>query len=102
MEFARFLGLPPADAHQNVTDIADAVCHVLIDACTDPVIVDEIHNLNLGTAAGEDPAPAAANSPAGAASSPPTLPLLRGMAPTGHGAASEILWLCRCLHVECS
>ena len=53
MEFARFLGLPPV-ARQNVTDIADAVCGVLIDARTDLVIVDEIHNLNLHTAAGED------------------------------------------------
>lgn len=54
MEFARFLGLPPVGARQNVTDIADAVCRVLIDARTDLVIVDEIHNLNLATAAGED------------------------------------------------
>lgn len=54
MEFARFLGLPPIGARQNVTDIADAVCRVLIDARTDLVIVDEIHNLNLETSAGED------------------------------------------------
>ncbi|ALE75855.1 ATP/GTP-binding protein (plasmid) [Pseudonocardia sp. EC080625-04] len=54
MEFARFLGLPPVGARQNVTDIADAVCRVLIDARTDLVIVDEIHNLNLHTSAGED------------------------------------------------
>ena len=52
MEFARFLGLPPVGPRQNVTDIADAVCQVLIDARTDLVIVDEIHNLNLGTAPG--------------------------------------------------
>lgn len=38
----------------NVTDIADAVCQVLIDARTDIVIVDEIHNLNLDTRAGEE------------------------------------------------
>lgn len=54
MEFARFLGLPRVGARDNVTDIADAVCRVLIDARTDLVIVDEIHNLNLATAAGED------------------------------------------------
>ncbi|MGE3284823.1 MAG: ATP-binding protein [Pseudonocardia sp.] len=54
MEFARFLGLPPIGSRQNVTDIADAVCQVLIDARTDLVLVDEIHNLNMGTAAGED------------------------------------------------
>ena len=54
MEFARFLGLPPIRTRQNVTDIADAVCQVLIDARTDIVVVDEIHNLNLATSAGED------------------------------------------------
>lgn len=54
MEFARFLGLAPMQSRQNVTDIADAVCQVLIDARTDIVVVDEIHNLNLDTRAGED------------------------------------------------
>jgi hypothetical protein len=54
MEFARFLGLPMIQPRMNVTDIADAVCQVLIDARTDIVIVDEIHNLNLETRAGED------------------------------------------------
>jgi hypothetical protein len=53
MEFARFLGLPPV-RRMNVTDIADAVCQVLIDARTDIVVVDEIHNLNLDTRAGEE------------------------------------------------
>jgi hypothetical protein len=54
MEFARFLGLPPVRRGHNTTDIADAVCQVLIDARTDLVLVDEIHNLNLATSAGED------------------------------------------------
>lgn len=54
MEFARFLGLPPVRSRMNVTDIADAVCQVLIDARTDVVVVDEIHNLNLDTRAGEE------------------------------------------------
>ena len=54
MEFARFLGLPPVGRGHNTTDIADAVCQVLIDARTDLVLVDEIHNLNLATSAGED------------------------------------------------
>ncbi|MCO6004033.1 TniB family NTP-binding protein [Actinoallomurus purpureus] len=54
-EFARFLGLPAiVKPRYNVTDIADVVCQVLTDARTDLVIVDEIHNLNLGTSAGED------------------------------------------------
>ncbi|WP_426989215.1 TniB family NTP-binding protein [Pseudarthrobacter sp. Y6] len=52
-EFANFLGLPQRP-RQNVTDIADAVCQVLTNAKTDLVIVDEIHNLNLATSAGED------------------------------------------------
>jgi hypothetical protein len=39
MEFARFLGLP-LRTRANVTDIADAVCQVLVDARTDLVLVD--------------------------------------------------------------
>ena len=54
MEFARFLGLPTLNPRMNVTDISDAVCQVLIDARTDIVVVDEIHNLNLDTRAGEE------------------------------------------------
>ncbi|GAA1993957.1 ATP-binding protein [Catenulispora subtropica] len=54
VEFARFLGLPPIKSRFNVTDIADAVCRVLTEARTDLVLVDEIHNLNLATTAGED------------------------------------------------
>jgi len=53
MEFARFLGLPPARRNANATGIADTVCGVLIDARVDLVLV-EIHNLNLATSAGED------------------------------------------------
>ncbi|KXP01297.1 ATP-binding protein [Tsukamurella pseudospumae] len=52
-EFAHFLGIP-SRARFNTSDIADAVCHVLTEARTDLVIVDEIHNLNLATSAGED------------------------------------------------
>jgi hypothetical protein len=52
-EFAHFLGIP-YKPRSNVADIADSVCHVLTEACTDLVLVDEIHNLNLGTSAGED------------------------------------------------
>ncbi|WP_030097776.1 MULTISPECIES: TniB family NTP-binding protein [Mycobacteroides] len=54
MEFARFLGLPTINPRMNVTDISDAVCQVMIDARTDIVVVDEIHNLNLDTRAGEE------------------------------------------------
>lgn len=54
MEFARFLGLPPASRGYNTTDIADAVCQIMLEARVDLVLVDELHNLNLATAAGED------------------------------------------------
>jgi hypothetical protein len=54
MEFARFLGLPPVSSRANATDIADAVCQILIDARCDIVIVDELHNINMATTAGED------------------------------------------------
>jgi hypothetical protein len=54
VEFARFLGLPAARRGYNATDIADAVCQLLIEARVDLVLVDEIHNLNLATSAGED------------------------------------------------
>ncbi len=40
MEFARFLGLPPIRTGWNTTDIADAVCQVLIEARCDLVLVD--------------------------------------------------------------
>src|SRR5262249_42801078 len=53
MEVARVLGLP-LRTRAKVTDIADAVCQVLVDARADLVLVDEIHNLNHGTPAGED------------------------------------------------
>ena len=53
-EFARFLGLPPLKRVYNTTDITDAVCEILIRSGIELVLVDEIHNLNLGTAAGED------------------------------------------------
>ena len=53
-EFARFLGLGPIKPRHNVTDIADAVCQILVEEHCDLVLVDEIHNLNNGTSAGED------------------------------------------------
>ncbi|MDT5116650.1 MAG: hypothetical protein QOE30_2389 [Mycobacterium sp.] len=54
MEFARFLGLPPVKRGYNTTDIADAVCQIMLEARVDLVLVDELHNLNLATSAGED------------------------------------------------
>jgi hypothetical protein len=53
-EFARFLGLGPIKPRHNVTDISDAVCQILITEGCDLVLIDEIHNLNNGTSAGED------------------------------------------------
>ncbi|WP_199036734.1 ATP-binding protein [Glycomyces salinus] len=53
-EFARFLGLPILKSRYNTTEISNAVCRVLIEARVDLVLVDEIHNLNLATAAGAD------------------------------------------------
>ena len=53
-EFARFLGLGPIKPRHNVTDIADAVCQMLVQEHCDVVLVDEIHNLNNATSAGED------------------------------------------------
>lgn len=53
MEFARFLGLP-VRGRWNITDVTHAVCAVLADAGTQLVIVDEIHNLNLGTRSGAE------------------------------------------------
>jgi hypothetical protein len=40
MEFARFLGLPPVSRGYNTTDIADAVCQVMLAARVDLVLVD--------------------------------------------------------------
>jgi hypothetical protein len=54
MEFARFLGLPPLPSRHNATDIADRICQILIDARCDLVLIDELHNINMATSAGED------------------------------------------------
>jgi hypothetical protein len=53
MEFARFLDLP-ISRRANITDIADAVCGVSIDAHVTLVAVDELHNLNTATRAGAE------------------------------------------------
>lgn len=53
VEFARFLGLPTSP-RANITDVTDAVCAVLTDLRCDLVIVDELHNLNLGSRAGAE------------------------------------------------
>ena len=53
VEFARFLGLP-LSTRSNQAEVTNAVCGVLCDLRTDLVIVDEIHNLNLGTRTGAE------------------------------------------------
>src|SRR6266478_362880 len=53
MEFARFFGLPLA-RRANITDIAEAVCGVSLDARVTLVEVDELHNLNTATRAGAE------------------------------------------------
>jgi hypothetical protein len=52
-EFARFFGLtfPPRATH---TDIVDAVCATAAHVHVDLVLVDELHNLNLGSRAGAE------------------------------------------------
>lgn len=53
MEFARFFDLP-LSRRGNITDIADAVCGVSLDAHVTLVAVDELHNLNTATRAGAE------------------------------------------------
>jgi hypothetical protein len=53
VEFARFLGLP-LSTRSNQAEVTNAVCGVLGDLRTELVIVDEIHNLNLGTRTGAE------------------------------------------------
>jgi AAA domain len=53
MEFARFFDLP-ISARGNITDIADAICGVSLDAHVTLVEVDELHNLNTATRSGAE------------------------------------------------
>ncbi|MEU4234848.1 TniB family NTP-binding protein [Nonomuraea sp. NPDC026600] len=53
MEFARFFDLP-ISRRGNITDIADAVCGVSLDAHVSLVAIDELHNLNTSTRAGAE------------------------------------------------
>lgn len=52
-EFARFLGLP-VERRDNITDIIESVCGVMIDARARLVLVDEIHNIALTTRIGAE------------------------------------------------
>src|ERR1700745_3749768 len=53
MDAALCLGLP-LSRRANITDIADAVCGVSLDARVTLVAVDELHNLNIATRAGAE------------------------------------------------
>jgi len=53
VEFARFLGLP-VTRRSNITDVLESVCGVCLRASTTAVLVDEIHNVNLGTRHGAE------------------------------------------------
>ncbi|WP_201749771.1 ATP-binding protein [Micromonospora sicca] len=54
-EVARFLGLSPINPRAGFTNFVDGVGQALTEARCDLVLVDEIHNLYLPTAAGEYP-----------------------------------------------
>jgi len=53
MEFARFFGLT-FTARATITDIVDAVCATAAHVHVDLILVDELHNLNLGSRAGAE------------------------------------------------
>lgn len=53
MEFARFLGLP-IPPRANITDVIEAVCGVATDTRVSLVLIDEIHNMQLGTRSGAE------------------------------------------------
>jgi len=53
MEFARFFGLT-FPSRSTITDIVDAVCATAAHVHVDLVLVDELHNLNLGSRAGAE------------------------------------------------
>ncbi|MFF4880229.1 TniB family NTP-binding protein [Micromonospora sp. NPDC000668] len=52
---ARFLGLSPINPRVSLTNVVDAVSQALIEARCDVVLVDEINNLYVPTAADEYP-----------------------------------------------
>ncbi|WP_234011971.1 MULTISPECIES: ATP-binding protein [unclassified Streptomyces] len=53
MEFARFFGLT-LPARANHTDVVDAVCATAAHVHVDLVLVNELHNLNLGSRVGAE------------------------------------------------
>ena len=53
MELARFLGLP-VSRRANITDVIEPACGVCLDAHVTLILVDELHNLDMGTRAGAE------------------------------------------------
>src|SRR5712671_844503 len=53
MELARFLGLP-VPRRANITDVIEPACGVCLDAHVTLILVDELHNLDMGTRAGAE------------------------------------------------
>ncbi len=51
MELARFPGLP-VPRRADITDVIEPVCGICLDARVSMIIVDELHNLDMGTRAG--------------------------------------------------
>jgi hypothetical protein len=53
MELARFFGLP-VPRRANITDVIESVCGICLDTRVTMIIVDELHNLDMGTRAGAE------------------------------------------------
>jgi len=53
IELARFLGLP-VPRRANITEVIETVCGICLDTRVTMIIVDELHNLDMGTRAGAE------------------------------------------------
>jgi hypothetical protein len=53
IELARFLGLP-VPRRANITEVIESVCGICLDTRVTMIIVDELHNLDMGTRAGAE------------------------------------------------
>ena len=53
MELARFLGLP-VSRRADITEVTESVCGICLDTHVTMIIVDELHNLDMGTRAGAE------------------------------------------------
>jgi hypothetical protein len=53
IELARFPGLP-VPRRANITEVIESVCGICLDTRVTMIIVDELHNLDMGTRAGAE------------------------------------------------